>query len=296
MRTGLAILMCLTMWVMMQTANVSREETGGEIFAEKDGYRACAALDGEKTEKVRLKNLPPENDFLFLVNEKNTISEVKEMTTSVRSMVGSFLPLEGDFALRPEVIYALCEMAVDYPLHEGMTFIRGYVSADEQNAWQREAVERYKKVGKTEKEALSLVPCGGCSDHQTGLSVDIRLEGKLSLGKKDWLQRSETGRWLAENMWKYGFVYEKNAVCEEIHIRYVGKSHAQMMHVLGMELEAYLAFLETKKAAVLYSGDRVILYVKWLEKDETLVSVPEAMPVTLSQDNRGNTILCATAE
>ena len=58
MRTGLAILMCLTMWVMMQTANVSREEAGGEIFAEKDGYRACAALDGEETEKVRLKNLP----------------------------------------------------------------------------------------------------------------------------------------------------------------------------------------------------------------------------------------------
>lgn len=295
MRTYLALIMCLMAWGGMQWGNGLGTNGERSILAGKGDYIVYAGLNEGNREMVQVENLPKANDFLKLVNEEHPGTIETKMTTSVRSMVGSFLPVEDDFALRPEVIYALCDMALDRSLHEEILLLRGYVSPQEQETWQREAAERYQKVGKSREEALRKVPSAGCSDHQSGLAVDIRLTGALQMGQKQPLQRSETGRWLQENMWRYGFVYDREAACEEIHLRYVGRQHARVMDVLDMGLESYLALLEAEEELSLEKDGRVLVYVKML-KGENEVAIPDDMPVELSGDGRGNVVLCGWTE
>ena len=295
MRTCLALIMCLMAWGGMQWGNGLKADGERRILARKGDYVVYAGLNEGDRERVQVKNLPKADDFLLLVNEEYPGTIETEMTTSVRSMVGSFLPVEDDFSLRPEVIYALCDMALDRSLHEEVILIRGYVSPLEQDAWQREAAERYQKVGKSREEALRKVPSGGCSDHQSGLAVDIRLSGVLQMGQKQPLQRSETGKWLQENMWRYGFVQDREGACEEIHLRYVGRQHARVMDVLDMGLESYLALLEAEEELSLEKDGRVLVYVKML-KGEGEVAIPDGMPVELSGDGRGNVVLCGWTE
>lgn len=295
MRTCLALIMCLMAWGGMQWGNGLGTNGERSILAGNGDYVVYAGLNEGNREMVQVENLPKANDFLKLVNEEHPGTIETKMTTSVRSMVGSFLPVEDDFALRPEVIYALCDMALDRSLHEEILLLRGYVSPQEQETWQREAAERYQKVGKSREEALRKVPSAGCSDHQSGLAVDIRLTGALQMGQKQPLQRSETGRWLQENMWRYGFVYDREAACEEIHLRYVGRQHARVMDVLDMGLESYLALLEAEEELSLEKDGRVLVYVKML-KGENEVAIPDDMPVELSGDGRGNVVLCGWTE
>lgn len=295
MRTCFALIMCLIAWGGMQWGNGLKADGERRILARKGDYVVYAGLNEGDRERVQVKNLPKADDFLLLVNEEYPGTIETEMTTSVRSMVGSFLPVEEDFALRPEVIYALCDMALDRSLHEEVILIRGYVSPQEQDAWQREAAERYQKVGKSREEALRKVPSAGCSDHQSGLAVDIRLSGVLQMGQKQPLQRSETGKWLQENMWQYGFVQDREGACEEIHLRYVGRQHARMMDVLDVGLESYLALLETEEEVSLEKNGRVLVYVKML-KGEDEVAIPDGMPVELSGDGRDNVVLCGWTE
>lgn len=295
MRTCLALIMCLMAWGGMQWGSGMKTDENRHILARHGDLAVVAGREEMNADQVRVENLPKANDFLKLVNEQHPGTTEQELTTSVRSMVGSFLPLEGDFALRPEVIYALCDMALDIPLHEKITLIRGYVSPQEQDAWQNEALERYRKVGKSREEVLCKVPSAGCSDHQTGFAVDIRLEGKLQMGQKQPLQRSETGKWLQENMWRYGFVHDKEAACEEIHLRYVGRHHARMMQALNVGLESYLALLEEEEELSLEKDGRVLVYVNMLKGEDEAV-IPDDMPVELSGDGRGNVVLCGWTE
>ena len=55
--------------------------------------------------------------------------------------------------------------------------------------------------------------------------------------------------WLAENAWRYGFIYRYPAGSEDItgvnnepwHYRYVGREYAEMIYQSGLTLEEFLA-------------------------------------------------------
>lgn len=295
MARGRAVLFCMAVFVLfcVLTGRETPQEAAPAAKVQGE-YTVYTGLMAEEKEWVQPVKLPPQDDWLMQPGTLHIVTDMASMT-DVGGMVGMFLPLDGNILLRPEAVYALCDMALDWPLHEGMRILRGYVSPEEQDAWRREAEERYARVGKTAAEAQKMVPPGGMGDHQTGLAVDIRLTGKLHMGEKDPLQRSETGQWLARNMWQYGFVYQADG-CEEIHLRYVGKYHGLMMHVLGMGLDGYTAYLKTQGALTLCRHGRPIVYVKWLGEAMDAVQVPAGMPAHLSGDGRGNRVLVATAE
>ena len=69
-----------------------------------------------------------------------------------------------------------------------------------------------------------------------------------------------TGRWLAENAWKYGFIQRYPQGAEEItgygwhpwHYRYVGEGAAGNIFSLGITLEEYLSLFYTEEAQVVY--------------------------------------------
>ncbi|TCW46408.1 D-Ala-D-Ala carboxypeptidase [Bacillus thuringiensis] len=88
----------------------------------------------------------------------------------------------------------------------------------------------------------------GYSEHNLGLSLDVG-----STQKK--MEKAPEGKWIADNVWKYGFVlrYPKNKShitgiqYEPWHIRYVGLPHSAIMQKEKITLEEYLDFLKEKK-------------------------------------------------
>ena len=87
---------------------------------------------------------------------------------------------------------------------------------------------------------------GECSEHTTGLALDILSEKYQTAD--DGYGQTEEGRWLAEHAHEYGFIlrYPKEkehitgVIYEPWHYRYVGKKHAALIYESGLCLEEYL--------------------------------------------------------
>ena len=121
-------------------------------------------------------------------------------------------------------------------------FMKNYTPA--LNSEGERKVQEYLNEGlsqeEAEKEALGWVARPGCSEHETGLAVDINANNSLNT--------QETFSWLKENSWQYGFVQrypiDKAAITgtynEEWHYRYVGLEAAKAMHQRNQCLEEYL--------------------------------------------------------
>lgn len=86
----------------------------------------------------------------------------------------------------------------------------------------------------------------GCSEHHTGLAVDIVGENYQSLDSGQ--ANTEEARWLAEHACEYGFILrypkDKEAVTgidfESWHFRYVGTEAAMYMKEHNLSLEEFL--------------------------------------------------------
>ncbi len=87
---------------------------------------------------------------------------------------------------------------------------------------------------------------GNCTEHTTGLAVDILSEDYQNAD--DAYGDTPEGQWLSENAHKFGFIlrYPKNkahltgVIYEPWHYRYVGIDAATQMHELGLCLEEYV--------------------------------------------------------
>jgi D-alanyl-D-alanine carboxypeptidase len=109
----------------------------------------------------------------------------------------------------------------------GTLWVRsGYRSFNSQVKMHKAKIATY---GKTKGELLAARP--GYSEHQTGLALDLGVQGSSTIG-------STSGNWLARNCYKYGFVvrypYGKTKITgysyEPWHFRYVGVEVSKAMH------------------------------------------------------------------
>lgn len=120
----------------------------------------------------------------------------------------------------------------------------GYRSYEEQKELYESQYQSYLDQGYGEEEAeemtLAYTAAPGCSEHETGLAVDINTENdNIS---------EETAQWLNENAWQYGFIRRyaddkadlTGVSNEPWHYRYVGKDAAQYMYENNLCLEEYL--------------------------------------------------------
>lgn len=98
---------------------------------------------------------------------------------------------------------------------------------------------KWKSMYGTKKaDLLSARP--GYSEHQTGLAVDVGQRGS-SCALDTCFGSTATGKWVAKNAWKYGFIvrYPKGKTSqtgysyEPWHLRYVGLELAATMHDSG---------------------------------------------------------------
>lgn len=227
-------------------------------------------------------------------------------TRAIRAMVGAYLPALEDVALWRDAVYALCAMQLEYPLENGVSLIRGTLSSAQQEDWRRAAFDRYAKVyplNEALNRAFAAVPGGGESEHQTGYALDITLTGTLSLGNPDPILRNAAGKWLDENMWRFGWIYRygpghaNGGSCEGIHLRYVGQVHAAAMHALNLELEDYLAFLRQQERLTLKKEGRPYAYLYCVPNpDNWQIFLEPGTEYLVSADNTGWAIAAIAAQ
>lgn len=103
--------------------------------------------------------------------------------------------------------------------------------------------------GKTAADTYSARP--GCSEHQTGLAIDLR---NVNLGTTGTRLTEENYKWLETNAHKYGFIirfpkdkeFITGYIFENWHIRYVGLDLAKIIYENNLTLEEYIDLYETK--------------------------------------------------
>ncbi|KFN02545.1 D-Ala-D-Ala carboxypeptidase VanY [Bacillus clarus] len=151
----------------------------------------------------------------------------------------------------------------------------------------------FKEQSKLYKEMGSdyALPAG-YSEHNLGLSLDVG-----STQKK--MEKAPEGKWVEENVWKYGFVlrYPKNKSSitgiqyEPWHIRYVGLPHSAIMQKKKISLEEYLDFLkEEKEVSTDVEGKKYT--VSYYKVSESInVNVPVNKQYELSGDNMDGVIV-----
>lgn len=270
-------------------------------LAQRDGYALSAGAPALAGKTVAWDREALLQGTLLLVSPDHPLPKdyPAPSTRTIRAMVGAYLPAAEGVPLRQEVIYALCCMQFDHPLDGDVLFFRGAVSAAQQEELRREAFERFSRIYPL-TEALrqaQAVPGGGESDHQTGLAVDLALTPPLALGEKDPLRRNAAGQWIDDHLWEYGFLREKEAACEAIHLRYVGAPHAAALHVLGMDLPAYWALLREERALTLWRKDAPYAYLYCFPCEGTAVlSVPDDADFCFSADNTGWAVAAVAAQ
>ncbi len=124
-----------------------------------------------------------------------------------------------------------------------------YRSYEKQQSLVDEDVNAFVSQGMPYETALKEVyketMPAGCSEHQTGLALDILCSGNTSM---DVSQMDEPGnQWLCKNCYKYGFILRypenKSAVTginfEPWHFRYVGKEAAKYIMKNHITLEEF---------------------------------------------------------
>ncbi|MFJ8416775.1 M15 family metallopeptidase [Bacillus paramycoides] len=132
----------------------------------------------------------------------------------------------------------------------------------------------------------------GYSEHNLGLSLDVG-----STQKK--MEKAPEGKWIEENVWKYGFVlrYPKNKSnitgiqYEPWHIRYVGLPHSAIMQKKKITLEEYLDLLkERKEISTDVEGKKyTVSYYK--VSDRMNVNVPANKQYEISGNNMDGVIV-----
>ena len=93
-------------------------------------------------------------------------------------------------------------------------------------------------------DAVTFSARPGHSEHQLGLVIDFAAGGQSTFVN----EQTGTGKWLAKNAWKYGWLmsYPKGLderVCyhyEPWHYRYVGRAIAKKIHDAGTTIREYL--------------------------------------------------------
>ncbi len=159
--------------------------------------------------------------------------------------------------------------------------------AEQQKIWDDSMTEN------GEAFTRKYVALPGCSEHQTGLAIDLgRASGHIDFIRPAFPYDGVCGAFRRQAE-RYGFIerYEKGKekltgiAHEPWHFRYVGTPHAQLIRVHGLCLEEYSEFLQSgpRSCDLDGSGAAQVFYVPCMG-EETEIQVPEGC-VQVSGDN-----------
>lgn len=195
---------------------------------------SAALLDGS------MKAAMPDKDMdgtAFLINRQHSIS--RYFSPEVRKVIGPGMSQ----SLRDDAATALEEMFAGAK-EEGcnLAIVSGYRSYSKQSS-----IYARKKATDGEAAADRISARPGTSEHQLGLAMDLAKKGSSQLNSG--FGKTEEGKWVAANAWRYGFIVRYMEEYEDItgymyepwHVRYVGKEHAKAIYESGVPMEIYMS-------------------------------------------------------
>ncbi len=222
------------------SSSTAQPTAGGEDKPEISSAEAPSqSFDSEQTSASQ-----PQTTQQTVVSEISLLRLVNKNNPLPREFVPQTAKMDGRYVGR--VIYPHLKEMLDDARKEGVNmFIRsGYRSYASQEAVLNDYIKQYQNQGysyeKARQLALRWAALPGCSEHQSGLAVDINATGGT---------RSSTAyAWLAENAYRYGFILRYPADKEGVtgtsyepwHYRYVGIGEAEKIKNSGLCLEEYL--------------------------------------------------------
>ena len=192
-------------------------------------------------EIIKPTSLPSElmdpNSLSVLVNDNHPLS-FDYVPSDLINTLGS---VAGDAILISQRMDEdLANLLTDAAYDEIALYITaGYISYETQQDYYNAQV---KLVG--EKEALKTVSKPGCSEHQTGYSIDFSDNNSGENPRTMDFANTDAYRWLCEHAHEYGFILRYPAGKEEItsnsyepwHFRYVGIDTATAMYEQAPDL------------------------------------------------------------
>ena len=176
--------------------------------------------------------------FHFPDNQTEMLSCILDNRTD------SYFVRDSTVLLLPEALRALNDMMDDFKAQgsrKSVQIVAGHRTVD----YQQHLFDQSAKRNGME-HAKKYVAQPGCSEHHTGLVVDMgTMDGEFMESSGDYT-------WITENCQNYGWVVRYETGKEELtgiwdepwHFRYVGVPHATEMVRLGYCLEEYIEYLK----------------------------------------------------
>lgn len=229
----------------------------------------CLFVNLLKPDKKESKKEPPTatatNATTEAVNPDLELSkeakEIYERNKSLLILVNMDNPLPEDYSFEQHTLnsgfvideqmyidfYRFTKACNDADLHYNI--ISAYRDRETQQGIIDRNIQELMDTGLSEEEARAktyeTVQMVGCSEHETGLALDLSDEEHFMLTED--LEENPTVKWFTENCYHYGFIlrYPKDKVdvtgisYEPWHFRYVGEEAAIFMHEHNLTLEEF---------------------------------------------------------
>lgn len=236
-------LLCATVGAAL-SAQKTQEAEESTTASHTDGPTTVSHA-GEPSDAGQHTTVPAADDpLLLLVNRDHPLPEgyAPELTKLQ----------DWDLYVASALYDDLCRM-LKAGRAEGLSFTicSAYRSRETQQALFDEDVARYMAQGMREEDAVAAAAeytmPPGCSEHETGLALDIVSQENQLLDETQ-MQTAES-QWLREHCWEYGFILryppEKSGLTgiayEAWHYRYVGNEAAAYLHEHDLTLEEFWA-------------------------------------------------------
>lgn len=272
-----------------------------------------AALPAGETKRLTVTTQRLLQGRMLLVDEEHPIPEGVELEDVFGVLTyarGRIACRDQQAALGRETLVALEDMCV-HARNSGMSFITvfaGCRSREQQRLLLLEKIDDLSRTMTMEEavaEAKRFVPPPGCSEHQLTRSVDIRICLGWNLPPRtEPLADSPQGAWVVAHAWEYGFIQrwpDADPALDDHRpycFRYVGKTHALLMHALGMTMEEYLALLRDKGTVTLLDENGAPLATAMCAgagERHTVFEAPADVELEdASLDNTGWAVICFT--
>ncbi len=201
----------------------------------------CLALDtADVTNKFHKQDW-----FLILVNKQHPIPQDYEFSLG---------KLNNGMRCDKRIVYKMNEMLNAAEKENISLMVRSpYRNEGRQTQLFSKKVTQYMKKGDTflnaYKNTAQAVTLPGASEHQLGLAFDLISKDYSML--EEGFADTQTGKWLQENSYKYGFILRYPKGKEDItgieyepwHFRYVGSICAEYMYQNDLTLEEFVQML-----------------------------------------------------
>ncbi len=227
--------------------NSDNVNTGDRVIPENETAPASFQNNNSELSKEAKEIYERNKSLLILVNTESPLPDSYEF--SKHTLNSGFVIDEQAYA----DFYRLTRACNDANLHYNI--ISAYRDRETQQGIIDRNVNEFMQSGLSEAEArektYETVQRVGCSEHETGLSLDLVDENIFSLTED--LETNPTVKWFMENCSEYGFIlrYPKEKVdvtginYEPWHFRYVGQEAARFMNEHNLTLEEFYLLLKT---------------------------------------------------